>query len=89
MILISGTIPVGIVSARQRLDAEKSRIPTPATENHRPEVRTPVGSDAGAGAMPLPPSGPLVTGIGLPGDMLNSKECLKVNNFSKENIQLW
>jgi len=52
----AGSIPVGIVSARQRLDQEKV--------GHRPTPGDPLSRDHGS--MPLPPSGPLVSGISLP-----------------------
>ena len=56
-VMITGSIPVGIVSARQRLDQEKVM--------HRAVPGDHVNRDLGS--MPLPPSGPLVSGIGLPG----------------------
>lgn len=52
----AGSIPVGIVSARQRLDQEKVA--------HRSVPGELINRDLGS--MPLPPSGPLVSGIGLP-----------------------
>ena len=57
MVVIAGSIPVGIVSARQRLDQEKVA--------HRSVPGDHINRDLGS--MPLPPSGPLVSGIGLPG----------------------
>ena len=57
MAVIVGSIPVGIVSARQRLDQEKVA--------HRSVPGELINRDLGS--MPLPPSGPLVSGIGLPG----------------------
>ena len=68
---VPGSIPIGIVSARQRTEAEKlsstssssSRPPLP--EPHRTDPLRP-GLTSDMGSMPLPPSGPLVSGIGLP-----------------------
>ena len=65
-VVIAGSIPVGIVSARQRLDQEKV--------GHRPTPGDPLSRDHGS--MPLPPSGPLVSGISLPGGCLNFKKAV-------------
>ena len=63
MAVIVGSIPVGIVSARQR----QQGIDEKAT-SHRPGLPgLPEPADhRDLGSMPLPPSGPLVSGIGIP-----------------------